>query len=100
MPHIIYKLISTTVNFYDSESSENGQFLKETTTNINDYLNQMQNNLNASLNDRNFNDTSTNSTNYIPYEKRPETYIIPIIFSIIFLLGNFFYLKLLFSFSF
>ena len=83
MPHIIYKLISTTVNLYDS-----GQYVKETTTttNSNEYLNELQDaySLNNSLS---LNDTS-NSTSYVPYEKRPETYIIPILFSVIFLLGS------------
>lgn len=84
MPHLIYKLISTTVNLYDSSSD---QYAKETTysTNVKDLPTSYDTLTNKSLN---LNDSLTNSTSYVPYENRPETYVIPIIFSIIFLLGN------------
>lgn len=78
MPYMIYKLISTTVNLLDSE-----QQTKDTASS--DFVNENQDFLvNSSIV---VNDTSANST-YVPYEKRPETYVIPIIFSIIFLLGE------------
>lgn len=75
MPYIIYKLISTTVNLLDTEQT------KDTVSSdfeSPDFL------VNSSI----VNDTSANSTSYVPYEKRPETYVIPIIFFFIFLLGE------------
>lgn len=78
MPYIIYKLISTTVNLLDSDQAS------EVSSSL-DFANENQEFLvNSSI----VNDTAANSTSYVPYEKRPETYVIPIIFFIIFLLGE------------
>lgn len=76
MPYIIYKLISTTVNLLDSDQTSE--------TSSSDFVDE---NPDFLVNSSIVNDT-VNSTSYVPYEKRPETYVIPIIFFFIFLLGE------------
>ena len=79
MPYMIYKLISTTVNLLDTDQPTKDTASSDFASENPDFL------ANSSI----ANDTSANSTNeFVPYEKRPETYVIPIIFSIIFLLGE------------
>ena len=55
---------------------------------------ELEKNLNNTTTDYNepsiivpLNDTTSSTTGYIPYEARPETYIVPIIFFFIFVLG-------------
>ena len=85
MPQLF--LISSTVNLYDS-----GQNAVETT--MNEFLNERlignENFNNSSLIDAlTSNDTNSTDKDYVPYDMRIETYLIPFIFSIIFFLGDY-----------